>query len=44
MGVVLFDGVSHQLPDIDPTETAEWLDSFDTVVSSARTARGRAFC
>ena len=29
---MLFDGISHQLPDIDPEETAEWLDSFDEVV------------
>jgi len=29
--------MSHQLPDIDPDETAEWLDSFDAVVD----ARGR---
>jgi len=35
---VLFDGISHQVPDIDPAETTEWLDSFDAVV----TARGRA--
>jgi len=35
---VLFDGISHQVPDIDPVETTEWLDSFDAVV----TARGRA--
>jgi pyruvate dehydrogenase E1 component len=32
--------MSHQLPDIDPQETAEWLDSFDAVVSSH--GRGRA--
>ncbi|HUB71686.1 MAG TPA: pyruvate dehydrogenase (acetyl-transferring), homodimeric type [Acidimicrobiales bacterium] len=24
--------MSHQLPDIDPTETAEWVDSFDAVL------------
>jgi pyruvate dehydrogenase E1 component len=41
MDVVLFDGVSHQLPDIDPTETAEWLDSFDTVVSAHGRSRAR---
>ncbi len=37
---MLFDGVSHQVPDIDPTETAEWLDSFDAVVGTH--GRGRA--
>jgi len=31
---VIFDGISHQLPDIDPTETAEWVDSFDAVVEA----------
>jgi pyruvate dehydrogenase E1 component len=29
---LVFDGFSHQLPDIDPAETTEWLDSFDAVV------------
>jgi pyruvate dehydrogenase E1 component len=29
---VIFDGFSHQLPDGDPEETAEWLDAFDSVV------------
>ncbi len=38
---MLFDGVSHQLPDIDPTETAEWLDSFDTVISEHGRPRAR---
>ncbi|MFC0082724.1 pyruvate dehydrogenase (acetyl-transferring), homodimeric type [Aciditerrimonas ferrireducens] len=37
---MLFDGMSHQLPDIDPEETAEWLDSFDAVVATH--GRGRA--
>lgn len=32
--------MSHQLPDIDPQETAEWLDSFDAVVAGH--GRGRA--
>ena len=34
---MIFDGFSHQLPDIDPAETDEWLDSFDAVVDE----RGR---
>jgi pyruvate dehydrogenase E1 component len=38
---VLFDGVSHQVPDIDPTETAEWLDSFDQVVETHGRSRAR---
>ena len=38
LGTMLFDGISHQVPDTDPGETQEWLDSFDAVVD----ARGRA--
>ncbi len=38
---MLFDGVSHQLPDIDPDETAEWLDSFDSVVGTRGRSRAR---
>ena len=32
---------SHQLPDTDPEETREWLDSLDAVVSSSGGQRGR---
>jgi hypothetical protein len=28
---MIFDGSMHQLPDTDPGETAEWLDSLDAV-------------
>ncbi len=38
---MLFDGVSHQIPDIDPGETDEWLASFDAVVESRGRSRGR---
>jgi pyruvate dehydrogenase E1 component len=38
---VIFDGFSHQLPDIDPQETAEWVDSFDAVLDSHGKTRGR---
>ena len=38
---VLFDGVCHQLPDIDAGETAEWLDSFDAVVETYGRNRAR---
>jgi pyruvate dehydrogenase E1 component len=38
---VIFDGISHQLPDIDPTETAEWVDSFDAVLEVHGKARAR---
>ena len=29
---MFIDGFVHQLPDIDPTETTEWLDSLDAIV------------
>jgi pyruvate dehydrogenase E1 component len=38
---VIFDGFSHQLPDTDPAETAEWVDSFDAVLDSHGKARAR---
>ena len=31
---VISDGLPSQLPDIDPAETQEWLDSFDSLVES----------
>ena len=31
---MIIDGFSHQVPDIDPQETSEWLDSFDAVVET----------
>ncbi|MGD0811411.1 MAG: pyruvate dehydrogenase (acetyl-transferring), homodimeric type [Acidimicrobiales bacterium] len=41
MGDVIFDGISHQIPDIDPTETEEWVDSFDAVLDVHGKARAR---
>ena len=38
---MLFDGVSHQLPDSDPVETSEWLDAFDDVVDEHGRTRAR---
>jgi pyruvate dehydrogenase E1 component len=38
---MLFDGISHQVPDIDPSETAEWLDSFDAVAEAHGRTRAR---
>jgi pyruvate dehydrogenase E1 component len=38
---MLFDGISHQVPDIDPGETEEWLDSFDAIVDARGRARAR---
>jgi pyruvate dehydrogenase E1 component len=36
---VFIDGSVHQLPDIDPSETSEWLDSLDAVVDIKGRAR-----
>ncbi|HSH23031.1 MAG TPA: pyruvate dehydrogenase (acetyl-transferring), homodimeric type [Acidimicrobiales bacterium] len=41
MDPVIFDGFAHQLPDIDPGETTEWLDSFDAVVDARGKNRAR---
>jgi pyruvate dehydrogenase E1 component len=38
---VIFDGFSHQLPDTDPEETAEWVDSFDAVLDAHGKSRAR---
>ena len=35
------DGFVHQLPDTDPTETREWLESLDAVVNAAGPSRAR---
>jgi pyruvate dehydrogenase E1 component len=39
---MLFDGISHQVPDTDPGETQEWLDSFDAIVDVRGRARARS--
>jgi len=38
---IITDGLPAQYPDIDQTETTEWLESFDAVVEAAGKARGR---
>ncbi|MHB8669418.1 MAG: pyruvate dehydrogenase (acetyl-transferring), homodimeric type [Acidimicrobiales bacterium] len=38
---VIFDGFSQQVPDIDPGETAEWVDSFDSVMETQGRTRAR---
>ena len=38
---MIIDGFVHQLPDIDPEETREWLDSLDAVVGTHDTSRAR---
>jgi len=35
------DGFVHQVPDVDPTETGEWLDSLDAVVDARGKTRAR---
>jgi len=37
----VIDGFTHQLPDSDPAETREWLDSFDSMVDVAGRRRAR---
>ena len=37
----IFDQFKQQLPDIDPAETQEWLDSLDGVVTEAGPERAR---
>ncbi|NNN14137.1 MAG: pyruvate dehydrogenase (acetyl-transferring), homodimeric type [Acidimicrobiaceae bacterium] len=36
---MIFDGFSHALPDIDPEETSEWLDSFNALVETKGKSR-----
>ncbi|MCU1462838.1 MAG: 2-oxo-acid dehydrogenase subunit, homodimeric type [Acidimicrobiales bacterium] len=38
---MIFDGLSQQMPDIDPEETREWVDSFDAVVETHGRTRAR---
>ncbi len=38
---MIIDGFTHQLPDTDPDETREWLESFDSVVDAEGPARAR---
>ena len=38
---MIFDGFSHQLPDIDPGETQEWIDSLDAIVDQRGKARAQ---
>jgi pyruvate dehydrogenase E1 component len=38
---VISDGLASQLPDVDPAETQEWLDSFDSLVESSGRTRAR---
>ena len=37
----ILNGIPSQLPDIDPEETQEWLDSLDGVVDERGRTRAR---
>ena len=39
---VINDELPSQLPDVDPSETQEWLDSLDAVVDHAGRTRASA--
>ena len=38
---MIFDGSVHQLPDIDPVETQEWMESLDAIIDSQGKTRAR---
>ncbi|MCW2781730.1 MAG: pyruvate dehydrogenase, partial [Marmoricola sp.] len=38
---VIHEGLPTQLPDIDPDETHEWIDSFDSLIDERGRARAR---
>ena len=38
---MIFDGYVNQLPDTDPGETLEWLDSLDAVIDTHGKTRAR---
>src|SRR3954469_12739844 len=38
---IIRDGLPSQLPDIDPDETREWLESLDTVIKTEGRSRAR---
>jgi pyruvate dehydrogenase E1 component len=41
LGDTIGDEYVHQLPDTDPTETQEWMDSLDAVASEKGSVRAR---
>ena len=41
MPVVIHEGLPTQLPDIDPDETRDWIDSFDALVGDRGRERAR---
>ena len=39
---VIHEGLATQLPDIDPEETQDWIDSFDAMLDDRGRERARA--
>ena len=39
---IISDGLPSQLPDIDPDETGEWIESLDAVIDDRGRAAGHA--
>ncbi|MHA7270676.1 hypothetical protein, partial [Arthrobacter sp. HLT1-20] len=37
----ILSGLTNQLPDRDPEETAEWLESFDALIAERSTERAQ---
>ncbi|POH57402.1 hypothetical protein, partial [Arthrobacter glacialis] len=37
----ILSGLTNQLPDRDPEETAEWLESLDTLIAERSTERAQ---
>ena len=38
---MIIDGFHHQLPDLDPEETQEWLDALDQIIDASGRSRAR---
>ncbi len=38
---MIIDGFHHQLPDLDPEETQEWLEALDQIVDEQGSSRAR---
>ena len=38
---IITDGLPNQLPDIDPGETREWIESFDAAIDADGRQRAR---
>ena len=38
---IITDGLPSQLPDIDPSETREWIESLDAAIDTSGRQRAR---